>query len=60
MNQYRKEANWKAICDGRDLLEEIEDLKENAKQKYEQNLRNLIAWEIKNPREIYFDEKPYR
>ncbi len=50
-----RQANWNAICDGRDLLKEIADLKAATLQVVETELRKAIAATvcnvILNPRE---------
>ena len=48
MNNLRKQVNWQAICNGRDLLDEIENLKKD----YEKEFRKKIANEILNPKDI--------
>ncbi len=46
MDSGRKELNWKAICSGRDLLKEIQDLEQDARRKFETSLRHEIANQI--------------
>lgn len=46
MNPARKAANWEAVCAGRDLLEEIEQLKANARKVVEAELREKIASQV--------------
>jgi tRNA A37 methylthiotransferase MiaB len=46
METYRKELNWRAICSGRDLLKEIQDLEQDARIKFETSLRHEITNQI--------------
>lgn len=52
MHQGRKELNWQAICEGRDLLKEIQDLEREGRAQFEKVFRKQIALEIINPTEI--------
>lgn len=60
MEAYRKESNWKAICDGRDLLKEIDVLLHHNVDIIEDRIRKQIAEEILNPPDKYPDTKYYQ
>jgi hypothetical protein len=54
MNQSRTAANWHAICAGRDLLKEVDDLIRESRNIFEKEFRKQISEEILNPREFRF------
>lgn len=48
LSANRKEANWNAICNGRDLLAEIEQKEKNFRMEMEMKIREETAKEILN------------